>query len=164
MVSAARNSMTFASKLKQFQPDLILTVNTVTLTICNDCYEFAMKPFKDILPATGMQELPPLAETPGYEVLEGAPVASIRFDRGSPHSQHRLGIWKCTPGTFRCTEKGDELQTVLEGQLTLILEDGSEHHLRPGQSVYTEKGEKVTWKIIETVTKVFFTNDPNAQV
>ena len=119
-----------------------------------------MKSYKDMLPATGLQELPPLSHTPGYEVLEGNPVASIRFDRGSARSPSRLGIWHCTPGTFRCTEKGDELQTVLEGVLTLVFENGSEHHLGPGDSIYTEKGEVVTWNIRETVTKVFFTHDP----
>ncbi len=120
-----------------------------------------MKPYSLNNPESSLTELPSLSETAGYEVMEGDPRASIRFDRGSATSEHRLGVWKCTPGTFRCTEKGDELQTVLEGQLTLISEDGDEHHLGPGDSIYTEKGEKVIWKVHQTVKKVFFTHDAN---
>ena len=121
-----------------------------------------MKPYSAYIRQSPLTELPPLSESPGYEVLEGDPRASIRFDRGSATSDHRLGVWLCTPGTFRCTEKGDELQTVMEGQLTLISEDGDEHHLGPGDSIYTEKGEIVIWKVHQTVKKVFFTHDSNS--
>jgi uncharacterized cupin superfamily protein len=106
-----------------------------------------------------LDELPLLSESPGYEIVEGSPRASIRLDAGSSSSSHRLGIWKCTPGAFKCTEKGDELQTLIRGKLTLIYEDGSEFHFGPSDSIYTEKGERVTWKVTETVEKVFFTHD-----
>ena len=106
------------------------------------------------------EKLPPLSESPGYEVLSGNPETAIYFFRGDNDSATRLGLWQCTPGEFRCIEKGDELQTLIEGRLTLIFEDGSEHTLAPGQSIYTEKGEKVIWRIDETVTKVFFTSNP----
>ena len=122
-----------------------------------------MKSYLSTTPQTSLQALPSLSETPGYEVLEGDPHASIRFDRGTASSKHRLGIWECTPGTFKCTEKGDELQTILEGKLTLIYPDGSEFHFGPGDSIYTEKGEQVIWKITETVMKVFFTHDSDGQ-
>ena len=92
-------------------------------------------------------------------MLEGNPIASIRFDRGGGSTQHRLGVWRCTPGTFECTEKGDELQSILKGKLRLTFSDGSSHDLSPGDSIYTEKGEKVIWQILETVEKVFFTHD-----
>ena len=118
-----------------------------------------MKPYRLEPGQTGLDDLPPLDGSPGYAVLDGDPRASIRFDMGSGDSRHRLGIWRCTPGTFSCTEKGDELQTVLEGKLTLVREDGSSEDFGPGDSIYTERGERVTWKIVETVTKVFFTHD-----
>ena len=107
---------------------------------------------------TQLIELPRLASEPGYEVLEGDPVASIRYDLGNSETPHRQGIWRCTPGTFACIEQGDELQTLTKGKLTLILEDQSEHHFEPGDSFFTVKGEKVVWKIVETVEKVFFTD------
>lgn len=122
-----------------------------------------MKPYHSIDAITALVELPPLSQTPGYRVIEGNPIASIRFDQGSSTSKHRLGIWICTPGSFQCTEKGNELQTILEGKLTLIDEDGLEYDFGPGDSIYTEKGETITWKISETVRKVFFTYDEDGQ-
>ena len=91
--------------------------------------------------------------------MEGDPRCAIRMDRGTEDSAIRLGIWMCTPGTFRCTEKGDELQTIIEGSLTITLEDGSSYDFGPGDSFFTEKGERVIWKINEAVKKVFFTYD-----
>ena len=119
-----------------------------------------MQSFDQPLDQIPFEPLPPLATSPGYEVLDGNPETAIHFFRGDNDSATRLGLWRCTPGTFRCIEKGDELQTLLEGRLTLVFEDGSEQHLEPGQSIYTEKGEKVIWRIDETVTKVFFTSNP----
>lgn len=104
-------------------------------------------------------ELPPLAQSDGYEVLAGNPIASIRFDSGTSGAAHRLGVWHCTVGRFACTEKGDELQTILAGSLSLTGEDGVQLNFSSGDSFYTTKGERVVWEIHENVTKVFFTHD-----
>ena len=118
-----------------------------------------MKPYLKNQIQENLLELPRLHDTPGYEVIEGDPHCSIRMDRGTPSTVSRMGIWMCTPGTFRCVEKGDELQTVIEGRLCITMEDGSSFEFGPGDSFYTEKGERVIWKITETVQKVFFTYD-----
>ena len=118
-----------------------------------------MKPYFNYHPQDNLTKLPRLQETPGYEVLDGDPRCSLRIDHGTPKSTSRLGIWMCTPGTFRCNEKGDELQTVIEGSLTVTLEDGSSFDFGPGDTFFTERGERVIWKINETVIKVFFTYD-----
>ena len=118
-----------------------------------------MRPYKLNSPLSDLKKLPPFDPAAGYQIVEGNPEAYIRFDAGGPSTRHRQGLWRCTPGAFACIEKGDELQTVLEGKLILIHEDGSSQEFTAGDSFYTEKGEKVTWKIIDTVTKVFFTHD-----
>ena len=115
-----------------------------------------MKPYPCCETQSDLTPLPPLQNTPGYQVLEGAPQSAIRFDQGSATTRHRLGIWQCTPGTFRCIEKADELQTIVRGRLRLILEDGTSHTFGPGDSFYTQKGEQTTWQILQTVEKVFF--------
>ena len=92
-----------------------------------------------------------------YQILRGNPQASGRFDLGEGRSQHRMGIWSCTVGAFTCTEQGDELQTLIEGRLTLTRAEGESIEAGPGDSIFTRKGERVTWDIHETVTKVFFT-------
>jgi uncharacterized cupin superfamily protein len=98
-------------------------------------------------------------EVSNYEILRGNPKASGRFDLGGGDGRHRLGIWSCTEGTFRCTEQGDELQTILRGHLTLTNADGDSIDAGPGDSIFTRKGERVTWDIHEEVTKVFFTHN-----
>jgi len=122
-----------------------------------------MKPYSIATAQESLQLLPPLQDSPGYTVIEGTPRASMRIDQGSANSTSRLGIWMCTPGTFSATEKGDELQTIIEGKLTLISEDGTHVKFGPGDSFYTEKGERLTWKITETVKKIFFTYDSDGK-
>ncbi|NKB63045.1 MAG: DUF861 domain-containing protein [Gammaproteobacteria bacterium] len=118
-----------------------------------------MKPYYTVDIHTQLETLSPFATTAGYELLEGNPQASIRFDRGAANTRHRLGIWRCTPGAFKCTEKGDELQVILKGKLRVTEENGNSHEFGPGDSFYSEKGENVIWTILETVEKVFFTHD-----
>ena len=101
--------------------------------------------------------LPPLRETPGYEVVRGNPVASICLEVGRVDSMLRSGFWACTAGAFRCTEAGDELQTLLKGKLRIIESDGTEHEFVAGDSFFSRKGEVVVWDVIEDVEKIFFT-------
>ena len=98
-------------------------------------------------------------EASNYRIVSGKPRASGRIDLGDGDSAHRLGIWACTVGAFECTERGDELQTILEGRLRIIRQDGSAEEFGPGDSFFTRKGERITWDIVEDVKKVFFTYD-----
>lgn len=93
-----------------------------------------------------------------YKILRGNPQASGRLDAGANDGAWRLGIWSCTEGAFECTELGDELQTILEGRLTLTRADGETVEAGPGDTIFTRRGERVVWDIHETVTKVFFTS------
>jgi uncharacterized cupin superfamily protein len=99
-----------------------------------------------------------------YEIVSGNPQASGRFDLGAGNAQHRMGIWSCTEGVFTCTEQGDELQTVISGRLLLTRANGESIECGPGDSIFTRKGERVTWDIKETVTKVFFTYNSDAAI
>jgi uncharacterized cupin superfamily protein len=98
-------------------------------------------------------------EKSNYEIVRGDPHASGRFDYGEADWQHRMGIWSCTEGAFTCTEQGDELQTIIQGRLTLTNSDGDSIDAGPGDSIFTRRGERVTWEIHEAVTKVFFTHN-----
>jgi uncharacterized cupin superfamily protein len=93
-----------------------------------------------------------------YKILRGNPRASGRLDFGGNQVSHRLGIWTCSEGAFECTELGDELQTIISGRLILTRAGGESIECGPGDSIFTRKGERVTWDIQEDVTKVFFTH------
>lgn len=100
---------------------------------------------------------PPIRGTPGYEVLRGEPIPCGRLDVGRIDSSIRAGIWACSEGTFKCTETGDELQTIVKGRLRIIESDGTEHNFGPGDSFFTRKGERLVWDVVEPMEKVFFT-------
>ncbi|NKB76170.1 MAG: DUF861 domain-containing protein [Gammaproteobacteria bacterium] len=118
-----------------------------------------MKTYHASQAQTQLKPLAPFETSAGYRIVEGNPQASMRLDFGSADTEHRLGIWRCTPGAFECIEKGNELQVLISGKLRITLENGESHQFGPGDSFYSEKGERVTWTILETVEKVFFTHD-----
>lgn len=91
-----------------------------------------------------------------YVITQGAPAASGRMDGGGAGHTWRSGIWHCTAGTFMCNELGDEMQTILTGRVRVIQADGTAHEFGPGDTFFTKRGERVTWDVIEDVTKVFF--------
>ncbi|MDQ2091162.1 cupin domain-containing protein [Marimonas arenosa] len=92
-----------------------------------------------------------------YQIKEGSPRASGRMDGGGPGHTTRTGIWRCTKGVFECTEQGDELMTILAGRCRLIdMTTGKATELETGDSLFVRDGSRVTWDIIEDVTKVFF--------
>ena len=96
-----------------------------------------------------------------YKILFGAPAASGRIDTGGAGYTTRSGIWRCTAGTFECTEQGDELMTLLSGRCHLTDQStGKSHELGAGDSLFMPDGRHVTWEIIQEVTKVFFGNKP----
>jgi len=96
-----------------------------------------------------------------YKILFGAPAASGRIDTGGAGYTTRSGIWRCTAGTFECTEQGDELMTLLSGRCHLTDQStGKSHELGAGDSLLMPDGRRVTWEIIQEVTKVFFGNKP----
>ncbi len=106
-----------------------------------------------------LEPWPFVGEASDYKIVRGDPRASGRLDLGGSEGRHRLGVWHCTVGAFECTERGDELQTILAGRLHLVRVDGRAQTFGPGDSFFTRKGERVLWDILEDVTKVFFTYD-----
>lgn len=91
-----------------------------------------------------------------YVIVSGNPQASGRLDAGGPGHLTRAGIWRCTRGVFECTEQGDELMTILEGRCRITPHsNGQGVDLGPGDSLYVYDGTRVTWEVIEDVTKVF---------
>lgn len=97
-----------------------------------------------------------------YVIKQGGPRASGRIDAGGPGHATRTGIWRCTKGVFDCTEQGDELMTILAGRCRLTdLTTGVTTDLGAGDSLFVRNGSRVTWDIIEDVTKVFFGHKPD---
>ena len=92
-----------------------------------------------------------------YQIIRGTPRASGRIDHQNPERTTRTGIWRCTAGAFQCIEQGDELMTVLSGHCLLTDHDtGQTHDLNPGDTLFIQGGTRVTWDVLEDITKVFY--------
>ena len=114
----------------------------------------AYRPGEDVGPLESWPFDDPASD---YRIKSGAPRASGRLDAGGPGHVTRTGIWHCTKGAFECTEQGDELMTILSGRCSIIDHASSEiTTLTRGDSYFMRDGTRVTWEILEDVTKVFF--------
>ncbi|MEL7252938.1 MAG: cupin domain-containing protein [Pseudomonadota bacterium] len=96
-----------------------------------------------------------------YRIVSGTPRASGRLDAGGPGHVTRAGIWRCTKGAFECTEQGDEMMTILSGECRITDHaTGAVTHLTPGDTFLIRDGARVTWDIVQDVTKAFFAHKP----
>lgn len=113
----------------------------------------AYKPGDDV---GALEDWPFEAPESDYRILKGTPRASGRLEAGGAGHVTRMGIWRCTTGVFECTEQGDELMTVLEGHCRITDHaNGTVLDLRAGDSAHLSDGARVTWDVLEDVTKVF---------
>ena len=65
------------------------------------------------------------------------------------------GLWEREPDTWSFERPYDEVAYILEGSAEVEADDGRVLPLGPGDIFVTPKGSKGTWRIHETVSKVF---------
>lgn len=109
----------------------------------------------------GLEPWPFDTPASAYVIRQGDPRASGRLEAGGAGQPTRQGIWRCTRGVFECTEQGDEMMTILAGRCRITDHaSGVTLELGPGDTAFTEDGARVTWEIVEDVTKVFLGYKP----
>jgi uncharacterized protein len=70
---------------------------------------------------------------------------------------YKVGIWEMTPGSVNYIEE-DELIVVLSGLGELVVHDEKQTiPIGPGSLLHMRKGQRTTWRIIETLRKVYIT-------
>ncbi|WP_320669376.1 cupin domain-containing protein [Patulibacter defluvii] len=88
------------------------------------------------------------------QVLDGDPqVSELTLDT-SPDGRVVRGIWQITPGVSTDVE-ADELFVVISGRATVEIEDGATLDLRPGTLGVLRAGDRTTWRVEETLRKVY---------
>lgn len=80
-------------------------------------------------------------EKPSQEKLK-----SLNIDGWSP--------WECEPSTFDWEYDSNETAYVLEGKVKVVTPSG-EVEINKGDLVTFPKGLKCTWKVLETIRKVY---------
>lgn len=88
------------------------------------------------------------------QVLEGAPEISEAVVWTSADGTHVRGVWQITPGVVTDVE-ADELFVVVSGRATIEVEGGPTVEVGPGDGCVLEPGARTTWRVHETLRKVF---------
>lgn len=105
--------------------------------------------------ALGDLEMEPCPITPDW-VLEGDPQARIALHSRSGDEAATTAVWDCTAGTFRWHFDWDETVVILEGEVHVTAEDGSQRTLRTGDIAYFAGGTCATWRIERYLRKIAF--------
>jgi uncharacterized cupin superfamily protein len=115
-----------------------------------------MRPYVPGMDVGELEDWPFTNPASNYIIHEGTPAASGRIDVLTDTT--RVGVWKCTKGSFECVEQGDELMTILSGHVRVTdVANGQVVELRAGDSMFSSNGKRVIWQILsEHVTKVFY--------
>ena len=98
-------------------------------------------------------ELEPAPLDPS-QILEGSPSVSERVVWVSEDGRQARGVWQITPGVVTDVEV-DEVFVVVSGRATIEVEDGPTVDVGPGDLCVLEPGARTTWRVHETLRKVF---------
>lgn len=93
-------------------------------------------------------------------VMAGEPVARLASHFDAEDGCAATGIWDCTEGTFRWFFKWDETVVILEGEVHVTADDGTERILRAGDIAYFRSGSWATWHVADYVRKIAFLRKP----
>lgn len=91
---------------------------------------------------------------PEADIVEGKPVAEIHPLHADADGKYLVGLWRCSPGTFRWTCTKDEFVYFLEGEAVITYKDGPTLTVKAGEAALFTPGE-TTWKIVTPVTKTY---------
>lgn len=100
-------------------------------------------------------EMAPKPIEPSW-VLAGNPQARLSLHSRAYDDQATTAIWDCTAGTFRWYFGWDETVMILEGEVHITAEDGSERTLKAGDIAYFPGKSWATWHIDTYVRKIAF--------
>ena len=110
-------------------------------------------------------DVPPFAASAAALELEPWPLDPGQVVAGAPEVRGLVlhadetgerGVWEHGPGVSRDVE-ADELFVVLSGRATIEFEDGTVLEIGPGDVGVLPAGARTTWRVHETLRKVFQT-------
>jgi uncharacterized cupin superfamily protein len=93
-------------------------------------------------------------------IISGAPVARAADHSRSGDRASSTAMWDCTEGEFRWFFGWDETVYIIEGEVHITAEDGTQRLLRVGDVAYFRAGTWATWRVDNYVRKVAFMRRP----
>lgn len=89
-------------------------------------------------------------------IIAGEPVARVSLHSRSGDEMASTAVWDCTAGEFRWFFDWDETVIILEGEVHVTAQDGTQRTLRAGEIGYFAGGTWATWRIDSYVRKIAF--------
>ncbi|MET0360107.1 MAG: cupin domain-containing protein [Pararhizobium sp.] len=89
-------------------------------------------------------------------IVAGAPVARLAEHSRSHDDAAVTAMWDCTAGEFNWYFGWDETVVILEGEVHVTAEDGTETTLRAGDIGFFNGGTWANWRIETYVRKIAF--------
>jgi uncharacterized protein len=89
------------------------------------------------------------------DIVSGNPRAGDLVFSTSADGRETRGVWSCTRGSFHWTFDTDETAVILQGRVTVQMEDGAILDLRPGDLAVFPRGQKSVWTIVEDLRKAY---------
>jgi uncharacterized cupin superfamily protein len=89
-------------------------------------------------------------------IIAGEPVARVALHSRSSDEAASTALWDCTAGEFRWFFDWDETVVILEGEVHVTAQDGSQRTLRQGDIAYFAGKTWATWRIDSYVRKIAF--------
>jgi uncharacterized cupin superfamily protein len=108
---------------------------------------------------TSHGELTPAPISPDW-ILEGDPVARIKFLSRSVDGGGSTYIWDCTAGRFNWHYHIDETVCVLKGAVLVKEHNGGSRLLEAGDTAYFAAGSSAEWTVETYIRKVAFMYRP----
>ncbi len=93
-------------------------------------------------------------------IIAGSPRARLAEQSRSVDGAAATAVWECTAGHFRWFFAWDETVVILEGEVHVTAEDGTERTLRKGDIAYFKANSWAVWKIDRYVRKIAFVRRP----
>jgi len=93
-------------------------------------------------------------------IISGEPVARLAEHSRGQDDAAVTAIWDCTSGAFRWQFGWDETVMILEGDVHVTSEDGTERLLQAGDVAYFPGGSSAIWRIETYVKKIAFCRKP----
>lgn len=116
-------------------------------------------PFIGATPEALFRELKSAPIEPSW-VLTGEPQARVAQHSCTEDKCSVTAMWDCTAGSFRWFFGDDETVVILEGEVFITAEDGTQRLLRAGDIGYFKAGTWATWRIDSYVRKIAFMRQP----
>ena len=88
-------------------------------------------------------------------MLEGQSRTSGKLLHKGPGGRPECGIWRCTPGKWRCHVTRDEFCHFLAGRCTYVHESGEVIEITPDTVAFFAENWRGVCTVHETVTKVY---------